>query len=40
MVTVLKLDNIILAVEIGAAFGMLALTIGALIYITTSKQRV
>ena len=40
MVNVLNFNNLSLAVEIGAAFGMLVLTIGALIYITTSKQRV
>lgn len=38
--TVLNFNNLSLAAEIGSSFGMLILTIGALIYITKSKERV
>ena len=40
MSNVLNFNNINLAVEIGAAFGMLALTVGAFVYVSTSKTRV
>ncbi len=38
--TVLNFNNLSLVAEIGSSFGMLILTIGALIYVTKSKQRV
>ena len=38
--TVFNFSNLQLLIEIGSSFGMLALSIGALIYITVSKDRV
>ena len=38
--TVFNFSNLQLIIEIGSSFGMLALSIGALIYITVHKDRV
>ena len=38
--TVLNFNNLYLAIEIGASFGMLILTVGALIYVSMKKERV
>ena len=38
--TVFNFSNLQLIIEIGSSFGMLALSVGALIYITIAKDRV
>ena len=38
--TVFNFSNLQLAIEIGSSFGMLALTVGAILYISLSKDRV